>query len=194
MLGGMAMKRRWEASAANQPWDNLAEKPNLIPSGAWCGHNSRWGVTGWSSLRRFRCQEGPPDYDRGGKWIARLAMKLRSGGGGPTLGSNPSTGDMEPVEAVSYRLGCLCRRRNQVLTSRIHVDAGQWRLPRRLSAPPDSSWDFRFAKGPVRSMLPGHKFGQWLHLGLAWSPMANAEDLPDRMGPFGELSAAANMP
>ena len=169
MLGGLAMKRRWEARqrAAGKPID----KPNIVTGPVQvCWHKfTRY----WDIERR----EIPMDN---GRLLMTPEEVLRrcdenTIGVVPTLGVT-FTGEYEPVLAVSNALDDLQARTG--LDIPIHVDGASGGFLAPFCAP-DLPWDFRLPR--VRSInASGHKFGL-APLGVGWVLWREAKDLPDDM-------------
>lgn len=167
MLGGMAMKRRWEArqKAAGHPID----KPNLITGPVqvcWHKFTRYWDI----EHREIPMQDGrflmtPEEV------LSRCDENTI--GVVPTLGVT-FTGQYEPVEAVAAALDSLEARTG--LDIPIHVDAasGGFLAP---FCTPDLIWDFRLTR--VKSInASGHKFGL-APLGVGWALWREAQDLPE---------------
>lgn len=169
MLGGLAMKRRWEARqrAAGKPID----KPNIVTGPVQvCWHKfARY----WDIERR----EIPMDN---GRLLMTPEEVLRrcdenTIGVVPTLGVT-FTGAYEPVQAVSKALDDLQARTG--LDIPIHVDGASGGFLAPFCAP-ELAWDFRLPR--VRSInASGHKFGL-APLGVGWVLWREANDLPDDM-------------
>lgn len=167
MLGGLAMKRRWEAKskAAGKPID----KPNLITGPVqicWHKFTRYWDV----EHREIPMEEGrllmtPEEV------IKRCDENTI--GVVPTLGVT-FTCQYEPVKAVAEALDRL--EADKGLDIPIHVDgaSGGFLAPFCV---PDIVWDFRIPR--VKSInSSGHKFGL-SPLGVGWVIWRDAADLPD---------------
>jgi glutamate decarboxylase len=169
MLGGLAMKRRWEAKrkAAGKPID----KPNLVTGPVqvcWHKFTRYWDV----EHREIPMEEG------------RLLMTPEEVlkhcdentiGVIPTLGVT-FTGQFEPVRAVAEALDKL--EQDTGLDIPIHVDAASGGFLAPFCAP-DMVWDFRLER--VRSInASGHKFGL-SPLGVGWAVWREEKDLPDEL-------------
>jgi glutamate decarboxylase len=167
MLGGLAMKRRWEAArkAAGKPID----RPNLVTGPVqvcWHKFTRYWDV----EHREIPMADGrllmTPD-----EVLARCDENTI--GVVPTLGVT-FTGQYEPVQAVAAALD-----RHQQATGQdipIHVDGASGAFLAPFCAP-DLKWDFRLPR--VRSInASGHKFGL-APLGVGWVLWREAKDLPD---------------
>lgn len=169
MLGGLAMKRRWEARrrAEGKP----AGKPNLVTGPVqicWHKFTRYWDI----EHREIPMEDG------------RLLMspeEVLSRCDENTIGVVPTlgvtfTGEYEPVKAVSDALDDLQARTG--LDIPIHVDgaSGGFLAPfceRGLE------WDFRLPR--VRSInASGHKFGL-APLGVGWVLWREETDLPNEM-------------
>ncbi|MCB1705074.1 MAG: glutamate decarboxylase [Halioglobus sp.] len=169
MLGGMAMKRRWEArrKAEGKPTD----KPNLITGPVqicWHKFTRYWDV----EHREIPMEEGrmlmtPEEV------LARCDENTI--GVVPTLGVT-FTGEYEPVAAVSDALDQL--QRDTGLDIPIHVDGASGGFLAPFCAP-DLVWDFRLPR--VKSInASGHKFGL-APLGVGWVIWREATDLPEEL-------------
>ncbi|MEM6636517.1 MAG: glutamate decarboxylase [Pseudomonadota bacterium] len=167
MLGGLAMKRRWEARrrAAGKPTD----KPNLITGPVqicWHKFTRYWDV----EHREIPMEDGrllmtPEEV------LARCDDKTI--GVVPTLGVT-FTGHYEPVEAVAAALDGLQAKTG--LDVPIHVDGASGGFLAPFCAP-EITWDFRLPR--VKSInASGHKFGL-APLGVGWIMWREAADLPD---------------
>ncbi|MCB1730716.1 MAG: glutamate decarboxylase [Halieaceae bacterium] len=169
MLGGMAMKRRWEAGrkAEGKPID----KPNLVTGPVqvcWHKFTRYWDV---------EHREIPMDRDRL-LMTPEEVLKLcdeNTIGVVPTLGVT-FTGGYEPVAAVSQALDQL--QRETGLDIPIHVDGASGGFLAPFCAP-DLVWDFRLPR--VRSInASGHKFGL-SPLGVGWVLWREQADLPEEL-------------
>ena len=167
MLGGLAMKRRWEArrKASRKPID----KPNLITGPVqicWRKFTRYWDV---------EHREIPMDKGRLLMTPEEVIKRCDENTIGvvPTLGVT-FTGQFEPVAAVSDALD---RYQQQTgLDIPIHVDgaSGGFLAPFRA---PDLVWDFRIPR--VRSInASGHKFGL-SPLGVGWVIWREEQHLRD---------------
>jgi len=169
MLGGLAMKRRWEGRrrAEGKPTD----KPNLITGPVqicWHKFTRYWDI----EHREIPMEDG------------RLLMTpeevLRrcdenTIGVVPTLGVT-FTGEFEPVKTVSDALDGL--QAETGLDIPIHVDGASGGFLAPFCAP-DLPWDFRLPR--VRSInTSGHKFGL-APLGVGWVVWREEKDLPEEM-------------
>jgi glutamate decarboxylase len=167
MLGGMAMKRRWEAKrkAANKP----ADKPNLITGPVqvcWHKFTRYWDV----EHREIPLEEG------------RLLMtpaEVQKRCDENTIGVVPTLGvtftcQFEPVQAVAAALDQLEKDRG--LDIPIHVDGASGGFLAPFCAA-DLVWDFRIPR--VKSInSSGHKFGL-APLGVGWILWRESSDLPE---------------
>ncbi|MCP5167885.1 MAG: glutamate decarboxylase [Pseudomonadales bacterium] len=169
MLGGMAMKRRWEArrKAEGKPID----KPNLVTGPVqvcWHKFTRYWDV---------EHREIPMDRDRL-LMTPEEVLKLcdeNTIGVVPTLGVT-FTGGYEPVAAVSQALDQL--QRETGLDIPIHVDGASGGFLAPFCAP-ELEWDFRLPR--VRSInASGHKFGL-SPLGVGWVLWREQADLPEEL-------------
>ncbi len=167
MLGGMAMKRSWEArrKAAGKPFD----RPNLVTGPVqicWHKFARYWDI----ELREIPMEQG------------RLLMtpeEVLKRCDENTIGVVPTLGvtftcEYEPVEAVSNALDQL--QREQGIDIRMHVDAASGGFLAPFCSP-DLIWDFRLPR--VKSInTSGHKFGL-SPLGVGWVIWRDTEDLPE---------------
>ena len=169
MLGGLAMKRRWEAKrkAAGKPTD----KPNLITGPVqicWHKFTRYWDI----EHREIPMEDGrllmTPEE------VLKLCDE-NTIGVVPTLGVT-FTGEYEPVKAVSDALDDLQARTG--LDIPIHVDGASGGFLAPFCAP-DLEWDFRLPR--VKSInSSGHKFGL-APLGVGWVVWREEKDLPEEM-------------
>ena len=169
MLGGLAMKRRWEArrKAQGKPTD----KPNLITGPVqvcWHKFTRYWDV----EHREIPMENGrllmTPEE------VLKLCDE-NTIGVVPTLGVT-FTGEFEPVKAVSDALDAL--ERETGLDIPIHVDGASGGFLAPFCAP-ELEWDFRLPR--VRSInASGHKFGL-APLGVGWVMWREESDLPEEM-------------
>lgn len=169
MLGGLAMKRRWEAR--QRAAGKSTQKPNLITGPVqicWHKFTRYWDV----EHREIPMEDGrllmtPEEV------IKRCDENTI--GVVPTLGVT-FTGQFEPVKPVSDALDRL--EEDTGLDIPIHVDgaSGGFLAP---FCTPDLEWDFRLPR--VRSInASGHKFGL-APLGVGWILWRSEADLPDEM-------------
>ncbi len=169
MLGGMAMKRRWEAKrkAAGKPID----RPNLVTGPVqvcWHKFARYWDI----ELREIPVEEG------------RLIMTPEEAvkrcdentiGVVPTLGVT-FTCQFEPVAAVAAALDDF--ERETGLDVPIHVDGASGGFLAPFCAP-ELVWDFRLER--VKSInASGHKFGL-SPLGVGWIVWREEADLPEEL-------------
>lgn len=167
MLGGLALKRRWEArrKAEGKPFD----KPNLITGPVqicWHKFTRYWDIEHREiPMENGRLLMTPEEV------LARCDENTI--GVVPTLGVT-FTGQYEPVEAVSAALDQL--QADTGLDIPIHVDGASGGFLAPFCAP-DLVWDFRLPR--VKSInASGHKFGL-APLGVGWIIWRSPEDLPD---------------
>ena len=169
MLGGLAMKRRWEARrrAAGLP----TARPNLVTGPVqvcWHKFTRYWDV----EHREIPMADGrllmtPEEV------LARCDENTI--GVVPTLGVT-FTGQYEPVEAVCAALDRL--QAETGLDIPVHVDGASGGFLAPFCAP-DLAWDFRLPR--VKSInASGHKFGL-SPLGVGWVAWREPTDLPDEM-------------
>lgn len=169
MLGGLAMKRRWEArqKAAGKPID----KPNLITGPVqicWHKFTRYWDI----EHREIPMEDGRL------LMTPEEVMKLcdeNTIGVVPTLGVT-FTGEYEPVKAVHDALDKY--EAETGIDIPIHVDGASGGFLAPFCAP-DLEWDFRLPR--VRSInASGHKFGL-APLGVGWVMWREEADLPESM-------------
>ncbi len=169
MLGGMAMKRRWEASrkAAGKPID----KPNLITGPVqvcWHKFARYWDI---------ELREIPMEGDR----LLMTPEEVLKRCDENTIGVVPTLGvtftcQYEPVKDVSEALDKL--EAETGLDIPIHVDgaSGGFIAP---FIEPCLKWDFRLPR--VKSInASGHKFGL-SPLGVGWAIWREKKDLPKKL-------------
>ena len=169
MLGGMAMKRRWEAKrkAAGKPID----KPNLITGPVqvcWHKFARYWDI---------ELREIPLEPDRNLLTPEEVLKRCDENTIGvvPTLGVT-FTCQYEPVQAVAEALDRL--EKEQGLDIPIHVDAASGGFLAPFCSP-DLVWDFRMPR--VKSInSSGHKFGL-SPLGVGWVIWREEKDLPEEL-------------
>ena len=169
MLGGLAMKRHWEArQAAN---GKPADKPNLITGPVqicWHKFTRYWDIEHREvPMANGRLLLTPEEV------LSRCDENTI--GVVPTLGVT-FTGGYEPVAEIAAALDAL--EADSGLDIPIHVDAASGGFLAPFCAP-DLVWDFRLPR--VRSInASGHKFGL-SPLGVGWIGWREAKDLPDDM-------------
>jgi glutamate decarboxylase len=169
MLGGLAMKRSWEAqrTAAGKPID----KPNLVTGPVqvcWHKFTRYWDI---------EHREIPMDRDR----LIMTHEEVLSRVDENTIGVVPTLGvtftcQYEPVKAVAEALDQLEKEKG--LDIRMHVDGASGGFLAPFCAP-DLEWDFRIPR--VKSInSSGHKFGL-APLGVGWIIWREAQDLPEEL-------------
>ncbi|HBN77050.1 MAG TPA: glutamate decarboxylase [Planctomycetaceae bacterium] len=167
MLGGMAMKRAWEAKrkAAGKPID----KPNLVTGPVqicWHKFTRYWDI---------EHREIPMEHDR----LIMTPEEVLSRVDENTIGVVPTLGvtftcQYEPVKAVADALDQL--EEETGLDIRMHVDAASGGFLSPFCSP-DLVWDFRIPR--VKSInASGHKFGL-SPLGVGWVIWRESTDLPE---------------
>ena len=169
MLGGLAMKRRWEArqKAAGKPID----KPNLITGPVqicWHKFTRYWDV---------EHREIPMENGRLLMTPEEVIKRCDENTIGvvPTLGVT-FTGEFEPVAAVSAALDKY--QEGTGLDIPIHVDGASGGFLAPFCAP-ELEWDFRLPR--VKSInSSGHKFGM-SPLGVGWILWREDADLPEEL-------------
>jgi glutamate decarboxylase len=169
MLGGMAMKRAWEAKrkAAGKPID----KPNLVTGPVqicWHKFTRYWDI---------EHREIPMDRDR----LIMTPEEVLSRVDENTIGVVPTLGvtytcQYEPVKAVAQALDKL--EKDKGLDIRMHIDGASGGFLAPFCAP-DLEWDFRIPR--VKSInASGHKFGL-SPLGVGWVIWREEKDLPEEL-------------
>lgn len=169
MLGGMALKRKWEAKrkAAGKPFD----KPNLITGPVqicWHKFTRYWDV---------EHREIPMDKGR----LLMTPEEVLSRCDENTIGVVPTlgvtfTGEYEPVQAVAKALDQFEKKTG--IDIPIHVDGASGGFLAPFCAP-DLVWDFRLPR--VKSInSSGHKFGL-SPLGVGWIIWREEKDLPEEL-------------
>ncbi|TWT58823.1 Glutamate decarboxylase beta [Thalassoglobus neptunius] len=169
MLGGMAMKRHWEAQrkAAGKPID----KPNLVTGPVqvcWHKFARYWDI---------ELREIPMDKDRMLMTPDEVLKRCDENTIGvvPTLGVT-FTCQYEPVKEVAEALDRL--QAESGLDVRMHVDGASGGFLAPFCAP-DLEWDFRIPR--VKSInTSGHKFGL-SPLGVGWIVWRDPADLPEEL-------------
>lgn len=169
MLGGMAMKRRWEArrKAEGKPID----KPNLITGPVqicWHKFTRYWDI---------EHREIPMDQGRLLMTSEEVLKRCDENTIGvvPTLGVT-FTGQFEPVAEVAGALDKF--EQDTGLDIPIHVDGASGGFLAPFCAP-DIKWDFRLPR--VKSInASGHKFGL-APLGVGWVIWREEADLPEEL-------------
>jgi glutamate decarboxylase len=169
MLGGMAMKRRWEAKrkASRQ---SIAQ-PNLITGPVqicWHKFTCYWDI---------EHREIPMEQGRFLMTPEEVIKRCDENTIGvvPTLGVT-FTGQFEPVQAVSAALDQY--QQETGLDIPIHVDGASGGFLAPFCAP-DLVWDFRLPR--VKSInSSGHKFGL-APLGVGWVIWRDQQDLPEEL-------------
>ncbi len=169
MLGGMGMKRRWEAKrkAEGKPID----KPNLITGPVQiCWHKfTRY----WDIEHREIPMEGGRPLMTPEEVLKRCDENTI--GVVPTLGVT-FTGQYEPVKAVSEALDGFQEKTG--IDIPIHVDGASGGFLAPFCAP-ELEWDFRLPR--VKSInASGHKFGL-SPLGVGWAIWREPQDLPEEL-------------
>ena len=169
MLGGMAMKRRWEniRKAAGKAID----KPNLVTGPVqvcWHKFTRYWDI---------EHREIPMEHGRFLMTPEEVIKRCDENTIGvvPTLGVT-FTGQYEPVQAVAKALDEYEKKTG--LDIPLHVDGASGGFLAPFCAP-DLVWDFRLPR--VKSInASGHKFGL-SPLGVGWVVWRDEKDLPDEL-------------
>ena len=169
MLGGMAMKRRWEAQrkAAGKSID----RPNLITGPVqicWHKFTRYWDI---------EHREIPMEHGRLLMTPEEVLKRCDENTIGvvPTLGVT-FTGQFEPVKAVSDALDGY--QKETGIDIPIHVDGASGGFLAPFCAP-EVEWDFRLPR--VKSInSSGHKFGL-APLGVGWAVWREPDDLPEQL-------------
>ena len=169
MLGGMAMKRRWET--ARKAAGKCIDKPNLITGPVqicWHKFARYWDI----ELREIPMEDGR--YMMTPEEVIKRCDE-NTIGVVPTLGVT-FTGAYEPVKQVCDALDAF--EQETGLNIPIHVDGASGAFLAPFCAP-DLEWDFRLPR--VRSInASGHKFGL-APLGVGWVLWREESDLPEQM-------------
>ncbi|WP_066070205.1 glutamate decarboxylase [Neobacillus soli] len=168
MLGGLALKRRWQKTRKKQ--GKPIDRPNIVFSSAvqivWKKFANYWEV----EPRYVNISPDRPCMDPEG---VLAAVDENTIGVVSTFGVT-YTGLYEPVEKIAKALDELHSRTG--LDIPIHVDAASG----GFIAPflqPDLVWDFRLPR--VKSInVSGHKYGL-VYPGIGWIIWRKAEDLPE---------------
>jgi glutamate decarboxylase len=169
MLGGMALKRRWEAS--RKAAGKAIDKPNLISGPVqicWHKFTRYWDI---------EHREIPMDHGRLLMSPEEVLKRCDENTIGvvATLGVT-FTGEFEPVKAVSDALDQY--QKDTGLNIPIHVDGASGGFLAPFCAP-DLVWDFRLPR--VKSInSSGHKFGL-SPLGVGWVVWRQEQDLPEEL-------------
>jgi glutamate decarboxylase len=168
MLGGLALKRRWQKARKSQGLST--ERPNIVFSSAvqvvWEKFANYWDV----EARYVNISPEHPCLDPQG---VLDAVDENTIGVVPILGVT-YTGSYEPVAEIAKALDDLQEKTG--LDIPIHVDAASG----GFIAPflqPDLVWDFQLPR--VKSInVSGHKYGL-VYPGLGWVIWREKEDLPE---------------
>ncbi|WML42147.1 glutamate decarboxylase [Neobacillus sp. OS1-2] len=168
MLGGLALKRRWQQARKQQ--GKPIDQPNIVFSSAvqvvWEKFANYWDV----EPRYVHISPDRPYLDPEG---VLAVVDENTIGVVPILGLT-YTGSYEPVAAIAKALDDLQERTG--LDIPMHVDAasGGFIAPFLQS---DLVWDFQLPR--VKSInVSGHKYGL-VYPGLGWVIWREAEDLPE---------------
>ena len=170
MLGGLALKRRWQNARKKQ--GKPTERPNIVFSSAvqvvWEKFANYWDV----EPRYVNITQDHPYLDPKG---VLAAVDENTIGVVPVLGVT-YTGLYEPIAAIAKALDELQSRSG--LDIPIHVDAASG----GFIAPflqPELVWDFRLQR--VKSInVSGHKYGL-VYPGIGWVIWREPEDLPEEL-------------
>jgi glutamate decarboxylase len=166
MLGGMAMKRNWEAK--RKAAGKAIDKPNIITGPVqvcWHKFARYWDI---------ELREIPMESDRMLMTPEEVIKRCDENTIGvvPTLGVT-FTCKYEPIEAVAAALDQL--QEETGLDIPMHIDAASGGFLAPFCAP-DLVWDFRIPR--VKSInTSGHKFGL-SPLGVGWVIWRDESDLP----------------
>ena len=168
MLGGLALKRRWQNTRKKQ--GKPIDRPNIVFSSAvqvvWKKFANYWDV-------EPRYVNITPDHPYMGPEGVLAAVDENTIGVVPTLGVT-YTGLYEPVAAISKALDELQARTG--LDIPMHVDAASGGFVAPFLQP-DLVWDFQLPR--VKSInVSGHKYGL-VYPGIGWIIWREAEDLPE---------------
>ncbi|MGQ7724046.1 MULTISPECIES: glutamate decarboxylase [Bacillus] len=170
MLGGLALKRRWQNARKSE--GKPVDRPNIVFSSAvqvvWEKFANYWEV----EPRYVKVSLEHPQLDPQG---VLAAVDENTIGVVPILGET-YTGLYEPVAAIAKALDDLQAKTG--LDIPMHVDAASG----GFIAPflqPDLVWDFELPR--VKSInVSGHKYGL-VYPGLGWIIWREAEDLPENL-------------
>lgn len=168
MLGGLALKRRWQNERKKQ--GKPVDKPNIVFSSAvqivWKKFANYWDI-------EPRYVNISPDHPAMNRKDVISAIDENTIGVVSTFGAT-YTGLYEPIDAISKALDELKERSG--LDIPIHVDAASG----GFIAPflqPDLIWDFQLPR--VKSInVSGHKYGL-VYPGIGWVIWREAADLPE---------------
>jgi glutamate decarboxylase len=169
MLGGMAMKRRWEArrKAEGKPID----KPNMISGPVqicWHKFTRYWDI----EHREIPMEKG---------CLLMTAEEVLARCDENTIGVVPTlgvtfTGQFEPVQKIARALDAFQEKTG--IDIPIHVDGASGGFLAPFCAP-ELIWDFRLPR--VKSInASGHKFGL-SPLGVGWVIWREPQDLPEEL-------------
>jgi glutamate decarboxylase len=170
MLGGLAMKRRWQQ--ARRDAGKSADRPNMVMSSAvqvvWEKFLNYWDV----EARYVPISEEHPTLDgyQIGNYVDENTIGVVA-----ILGQT-YTGVYEPVQKISAALDELQARTG--LDVPIHIDgaSGAFVAP---FLDPELMWDFRLPR--VHSIsTSGHKYGL-VYPGIGWVVWRSADLLPDSL-------------
>jgi glutamate decarboxylase len=170
MLGGLALKRRWQHARhdAGQP----ADRPNLVMSSAvqvvWEKFANYWDV----EPRYVPVTDAHPTLDGYGleNYVDENTIGVVA-----ILGQT-YTGVYEPVQAIAAALDELQAKTG--LDIPIHVDGASGAFVAPFLSP-DLVWDFRLPR--VHSIsTSGHKYGL-VYPGIGWVVWRSADLLPDSL-------------
>lgn len=167
MLGGMAMKRAWEAK--RKAAGKTIDKPNLVTGPVqvcWHKFARYWDI---------ELREIPMENDRLIMTPEEVLKRVDENTIGvvPTLGVT-FTCQYEPVQAVAEALDQF--EKETGLDVRMHIDGASGGFLAPFCAP-ELVWDFRIPR--VKSInTSGHKFGL-SPLGVGWVIWRESQDLPD---------------
>ncbi|PFN64922.1 glutamate decarboxylase [Bacillus cereus] len=168
MLGGLALKRRWQNARKRE--GKPVDRPNIVFSSAvqvvWEKFANYWEV-------EPRYVKVSPEHPRLNPQGVLAAVDENTIGVVPILGET-YTGLYEPVAAIAKALDDLQERTG--LDIPMHVDAasGGFIAPFLQT---DLVWDFQLPR--VKSInVSGHKYGL-VYPGLGWIIWREADDLPD---------------
>ncbi|MEK4672910.1 MULTISPECIES: glutamate decarboxylase [Bacillus] len=170
MLGGLALKRRWQNARKSE--GKPVDRPNIVFSSAvqvvWEKFANYWEV-------EPRYVKVSPEHPQLDPQRVLAAVDENTIGVVPILGET-YTGLYEPVAAIAKALDDLQAKTG--LDIPMHVDAASG----GFIAPflqPDLVWDFELPR--VKSInVSGHKYGL-VYPGLGWIIWREAEDLPENL-------------
>ena len=168
MLGGLALKRRWQQ--ARRAAGKSADRPNLVMSSAvqvcWEKFCNYWDV----EARYVPVSREHPIFD--GHDLEHYVDENTIGV--VAIMGITYTGRYEPVAGIAAALDRI--QAETGLDVRIHVDGASGAMVAPFLQP-DLEWDFRLER-VVSINTSGHKYGL-VYPGLGWVVWRTADDLPE---------------